>query len=281
MSVLDRVQSAAESLTPSERRLVHAIVAKPRDVALGTATELARRSGVHEATVSRLARKLGFETYSHFRDAVRDEFIVRTDPAVRVRNTLRTARDGDVLADLVSREVEALAVVPDYITPERLRAAAEAIASARKVFIFATGNAETLATMMNRRLRRLALESDVLRGDGRDLAEQSVGMREGDVLLAFAFRRQPRMFAPLLRRARKVGARSVVVAGSVGPALSPVADHLLSAPRSGSPDAFQTLTVPMVVCNALVLATIQIDEKRSLKRLDELGELIEQFEGRS
>jgi DNA-binding MurR/RpiR family transcriptional regulator len=280
MSILDRVQTAADQLTPAEKRLVHAIVAKPREVALGTAADLARRSGVHEATVSRLARKLGFESYSGFRNAVRDEFIVRTDPAVRVRNTLRTSRDGEILGDLISREVEALVAIPDYIEPARLKAAARALASARKIFVFATGNAETLATMMSRRLRRLALECDFLRGDGRDLAEQSVSMRKGDVLLAFAFRRQPRMYAPLLDRARAVGARSIVVAGSIGPSLSPTADHLLSAPRSGDADSFQTLTVPMVVCNALVLATMQIDEARALKRLEELGELIDQFEGR-
>jgi DNA-binding MurR/RpiR family transcriptional regulator len=280
MSILERVQTAADQLTPAEKRLVHAIVAKPREVALGTAAELAQRSGVHEATVSRLARKLGFESYSGFRNAVRDEFIVRTDPAVRVRNTLSTARDGEILGDLISREVEALVAIPDYIEPQRLKAAAKALATARKIFVFATGNAETLATMMSRRLRRLALECDVLRGDGRDLAEQSVSMRKGDVLLAFAFRRQPRMYAPLLDRARAVGARSVVVAGSIGPSLSPAADHLLSAPRSGDTNTFQTLTVPMVICNALVLATMQIDEARALKRLEELGELIEQFEGR-
>ena len=280
MSILDRVQTAADQLTPAEKRLVHAIVAKPRDVALGTAAELARRSGVHEATVSRLARKLGFESYSGFRNAVRDEFIVRTDPAVRVRNTLRSARDGDILGDLISKEIEALVAIPDYIEPMRLKAAAKALASARKIFVFATGNAETLATMMSRRLRRLALECDFLRGDGRDLAEQSVSMRKGDVLLAFAFRRQPRMYAPLLNRARAVGARSIVVAGSIGPGLTPVADYLLSAPRSGDTNTFQTLTVPMVICNALVLATMQIDEARALKRLEELGELIEQFEGR-
>ncbi|MDX0445658.1 MarR family transcriptional regulator, partial [Sinorhizobium medicae] len=64
MLIAERVQTIADTLTPAERRLVKEIIAKPRDVALGTAGELARRSGVHEATASRLARKLGFETYA-------------------------------------------------------------------------------------------------------------------------------------------------------------------------------------------------------------------------
>ena len=41
-------------------------------------------------------------------------------------------------------------------------------AAARKIYVFAAGNAETLAVMMNRRLRRLALDVELLRGDGRE-----------------------------------------------------------------------------------------------------------------
>ncbi len=56
MSILERVQSVAENLTRAEHLLVREIIAKPRDVALGTASSLAQRTGVHEATASRLAK---------------------------------------------------------------------------------------------------------------------------------------------------------------------------------------------------------------------------------
>ena len=91
MSIIERVRGVAETLTPAERQLVKEVIAKPRDIALGTASELARRTGVHEATASRLARKLGFDSYAEFRDAIRDEFIIRTDPATRVRKTLASS----------------------------------------------------------------------------------------------------------------------------------------------------------------------------------------------
>jgi DNA-binding MurR/RpiR family transcriptional regulator len=280
LSILDRMQTMAGQLTASERRLVREVVSKPRDVALGTAAALAKRSGVHEATASRLARKLGFAGYSGFREAIRDELFVRTDPAVRVRNTLQTSPGGDLLAELVTREIEALAALPSFVSFDRLREVAEVVAGARKVYIFATGNAEALAVMMSRRLRRLALEAEVLRGNGRDVAEQIIGLRRDDVLLVFAFRRQPWLYSSLLERGRALGARSVVIAGSIGPALVPAADYVLSAPRSGEPNTFQTLSVPMALCNALVLAIMQSDEQDALRRLEALGELIEDLERR-
>ena len=278
MSVRERITNAADTLTSSERRLIKEILEKPRDVALGTAADLARTAGVHEATASRLARKLGFAKYATFRDAVRDEFIVRTDPAVRVLNTLAHAGEGGVLEELVAQEISALTSVTKYVTSRMLRQAAQLLSKQRKTFIFARGNAEALAVMMERRLRRFGLDVHRLQGDGRDLAEQVLDLRRGDTLLAFAFRRQPRHFGALVERARKVGAPSVVISGSIGPTLLPAPDHLLYAPRAGSTEQFQTLTVPMAICNALILSMAEINKGKSLRRLENLGELIEELE---
>jgi DNA-binding MurR/RpiR family transcriptional regulator len=280
MSIIERVRSVAESLTPAERQLVKEVIAKPRDIALGTASELAQRTGVHEATASRLARKLGFDSYAEFRDAIRDEFIIRTDPATRVRKTLASADRKGLLSNLVDQEVEALTRLPDYVTEDQLAAIAAQLINRRKIFVFATGNAETLAVLLNRRLRRMALDAVLLTGDGRDVAEQILPMDRQDGLILLAFRRQPRLYAPLVERAQKVKALTVAIADSIGPSLSPSADHLLSAPRAGTGDAFQTLTVPMAICNGLVLATARSNGRKSLRYLEGLGELLADFERR-
>jgi DNA-binding MurR/RpiR family transcriptional regulator len=278
MSIVTLVQSVADTLTPSERMLVKEVMARPREIALSTAGELAERAGVHEATASRLARKLGFDSYADFRDAIRDEFIVQTDPAVRMRNTLAQSRGNSLLGGLIAQEIEALTHLPDYIGDDRLKAAARQLTDRRKVFIFARGNAESLAVLMERRLRRMAIDAVLLSGDNRDVAERLLSLNADDALLAFAFRRQPRHYAAVIEHARKVGAFTLAIAGSIGPALTPAADMLLSAPRSGTADGFQTLTVPMAICNGLVLQMAETAERRSLVRLEELGRLISTFE---
>ncbi|MBJ3783824.1 MurR/RpiR family transcriptional regulator [Devosia sediminis] len=278
MSVLERVKEVAESLTPAEQLLVKQVIASPRDIALGTASDLAQRIGVHEATASRLAKKLGYASYAGFRNAIAEEFIVRTDPATRVRNTLVQTSTAGLLSDLVAREVEALAGLERYVDDARLMAAADVLLKARRIYIFARGNAEALAVLVDRRLRRMGRDTVMLDGDGRDLAEQVLGLGAGDAIVGFAFRRQPTHYAPLMQHARNRGAATVVISGSVGPSLVPAADHLLFAPRSGSQDAFQTLTVPMAICNALVLAMAKQDPKASLENLEALGQLIDAFD---
>ncbi len=278
MSIVVRMKDVADRLTPSERRMVQEIVTKPRDAALGTASNLAQATGVHEATASRLARKLGFESYAKFRDALREEFIARTDPATRVQTTLEQTRGADLVAELVAQETAALRALPEYLSADQIAAIADCLHGARKTFIFARGNAETLAVMMERRLRRFGMSVIRLRGDGRDLAEQLVELGDQEALLAFAFRRQPRHYAAVLDHARGRGASTIAIAGAFGPTLSPAADHLISAPRSGRHEGFQSLIVPMTICNALILEMARRDEEHSLRALEDLGELIKRFE---
>lgn len=278
MSVLERVKQAAETLTPAEQLLIKQVIASPRDIALGTASGLAQRIGVHEATASRLAKKLGYPNYAGFRAAIQEEFIVRTDPATRVRNTLQQTSEVGLVTDLIAREMEALAGLQRYLDDTRVIAAARALLEARRIYVFARGNAEALAVLIDRRLRRMGRDTVMLHGDGRDLAEQVLGMTAGDAIVGFAFRRQPTHYTALLNRARKMGAASVVISGSVGPSLVPAADHLLFAPRTGSQDVFQTLTVPMAICNALVLGMAKENPKASLQQLETLGQLIDAFD---
>jgi len=131
---------------------------------------------------------------------------------------------------------------------------------------------------MERRLRRLGIDSHPLSGSPRDLAEQMLTLSANDALLLFAFRRQPPDYERLMHVAAETRAKTVVISGTIGPSLTPSPDVLLSAPRAGMPDSFQTLTVPMAICNAIILALAERRGPDALATLDRLGDLIAKFE---
>ncbi|NJR13102.1 MAG: MurR/RpiR family transcriptional regulator [Phyllobacteriaceae bacterium] len=233
MSIMDRIQSAAQSLTPSERRLIEAIVGAPQQAALGTALDLARGAEVHEATVSRLVRKLGFDSYSTFRSALQIEFIPTQETATRLEKSLGSADEHALLGALVAQEIAALARVESFVSMDMIHAVAAKLMAARRIHVFGRGNAEILALMMVKRFRRFGCDVQMLSGDLRDLAEQALGFGEGDVVLGFAFRRPPRGYAALIESAREAGASTIVVAGLSGAMLTPAPDILLSARAPG------------------------------------------------
>lgn len=276
-SMVERIQAIADSLTATEQKLVSALMTAPREVAIGTSSEFAARIGVHEATTSRLAKKLGFVSYAGFRDALRHEYLRDAAPAERISATLNDARLQGFLPLLVASEIAALSALTDHVKDQQIMNAAEAL-NRDRVFIYGHGNASALSELMERRLRRLGIVSHRLDGNRRDLAEQALTLGEHDTLLLFAFRRQPPDYSHLMGVATEVGAKTVVISGTTGPSLTPRPDILLSAPRAGMPDSFQTLTVPMAICNAVILALASLRGDEAMVALDRLGELIAKFE---
>lgn len=271
--IIAKIQSRSATLTQAEARLVEELMRVPREIALATSADFAARVGVHEATTSRLARKLDFPSYSAFRDALRREFLRQSDPADRMSATL-SAAGGQPLSHLIAVESAAIADLAIHVSDTAIAAAAEAL-NGRRIFLFAHGHATALADLAERRLRRMGIEVRVLSGNPRDLAEQSLALAAGDALILFAFRRQPRGYAPLVQIARDLGVVTLALSDTLGPALVPPCDRLLAAPRGGLPGSFQTLTVPMLILNALILA---LGGRAGTGALDRLGDLMDRFE---
>jgi DNA-binding MurR/RpiR family transcriptional regulator len=276
-TLVERVQDVAGNLTETEQRLISELLKAPREIALGTSSEFAARLGVHEATTSRLSRKLGFAGYAQFRAHLREEFLRGSAPASRISTTLDDTRSQGFLPLLIEREISALAAISDHVADERIVEAAKLL-DCNRVFIYGHGNAETLVVLAERRLRRLGITTQRLTGTRRDLAEQMLTLGPSDAVLLFAFRRQPPDYVHVMEVAHDVGAPTVTISGTIGPALQPKPHLLLSAPRAGSHDSFQTLTVPMALCNAVILALADRRGSDALAKLDRLGGLIAKFE---
>lgn len=278
MTVFERFQNVVDVLTPNEKLLVRTIIESPTSAALSTAGDLAKTVGVHEATASRLAKKLGYDSYAAFRGALRNEFIPTKDAATRFEKTMVATDGHSILGDIARQETQALERIEDFIKPDQIERVASKLMSAKRLFIYGYGNAETLALMLHKRFRRFGADVHKLEANPRGLAEQVLGFGPGDVVLSFAFRRVPHSYVPLMESAKAAGAETIVIADSVGATLIPQPDHMLAAPRSGEADGFQTLTVPMTICNALVIAAGHTQKQRSLKQLERLGQLIERFQ---
>lgn len=276
MDLTERIDLHHGELTEADRRLVKEILASPEEVAFLPAGQLARRAGVHEASAVRLAKKLGYAGYPALRSAVQADLRSRIDPASRIRRRLSEVGGEGLLASLVSDEIHLLGQVLDQVEQPELDRAAQALVSAKTVYLFGHGHATSLVDLADRRLRRLGIHTVRLVGDDRELAELVVAMSAGDVLLAFALRTEPSALPVVLQRAGEVGAVRVLIGDVLGPLVRPSPEVLLAASR-GSEDRFQSLLVPMVLLDALVLCTANLDEERALHHLSSISELIERF----
>ncbi len=276
MRFSELLEQHQDQLTAADQRVVRELLANPTEAAFLSATGLAERGSVHPATVVRLAQKLGFSGYPQLKAELQAEVLDSSHPAERLRHRLEHVKQGSILADIIASEITALHELADQNPEPEINAAARALMGARQVFLFAQGNATTLVELMDRRLRRSEFRTLILRQQGRDLAEHVLAMGPEDVVLNFAFHSIPAGLTPLLQHAARIGATSILITDILGPLVKPRPEIVIAAKR-GLAEEFLTLTVPMAICNALILTIARLDQGRSLKALGRLAELTDKF----
>jgi DNA-binding MurR/RpiR family transcriptional regulator len=260
--------------TDSDKELIREVLGNPQEAAFLTAAELGARAGVHESTAVRLAQKLGFQGYREMRRRLREDLMDTVDSAERIRRRLGGA---EVLAPLVADEIAALQELLNTVSQEQLNRAADLLIAAERVFLFARGHATALVEYTDRRLRRSGFRTVDLRGRGRELAEQILTLGAKDAVLAFGMRnRQPGLEA-LLEQCVEQGVPSVVISDSLGPLIRPKPTVLLWA-RRGVEGQFQSHSVSLTICTALILTIAVRDGGRTYASLDKLGPLLHRYE---
>lgn len=279
MSFKDRVEECFSSLTQSDILIVTELKSHPVDAALWKGEDVARRVGVHPSAATRLAQRLGYRGYLELREDLRvdrEALLTGSGAGDRFRNELEEVGDATILESLLSAEVDSLSALRKHVQQSQIDQVADALARAKRVHVYARGNAGVLAELMVRRMRRFGIPTTELSGDTRDLAEKTLQIARGDVVVVFAFRKAPATLPTLLKSVRGAEATTVLVTDTLH-MLTPTPDLVLSAPR-GTTDGFASLTVPMAVTNAVVLTMAARHAHTVLPALDRLDSLINSFE---
>lgn len=270
MSFKNVVEKYAGKLTEADNNLIQELMRNPQEASFLTASDLATRTGVHESTAIRLAQKLGFEGYPELRKALQQDLLDTVDSSERIQRRLEEAND---LTVLVADEISAYHELLQSVSQSQIDQAAKILIDAEHVYLFARGHATALLEYVDRRLRRAGMYTIDLRHRGRDMAEHIINLNPKDALLAFAFRKKQRELETLLSQIKPEGVPSIVISDSLGPVIRPKPTLLISA-RRGAEGKFQSHSIPMTICSALILAIAKLDAGRTYESLEKLDELI-------
>lgn len=278
MTLIDRIKAQSKRLTQADQKLIATMLENRAEAAFLSGPQLSQRASVHEATVTRLAQKLGYRGFPDLRAQLQREVLDDQDAATRMRRSVAKVEHGDFLTDLIAAEISALETLARSVPQSDVDLAADMIFEGRRVFVFGQGHAQSVAGFLQRRLDRFGMTTIALTGRGRDIAERMVSMDKSDVVIALAFRKQPQSYAPLVQHARRVGARTILISDLAGPLMEPVADLMLAAPRGRSGSEFQTPTIPFAIVNGIVLTIAGRHEREVIGRLEKLSELFNDFD---
>lgn len=262
-------------LTKSEKRIANYLNQNQDEAAFLSAGEIAERLQLSEATMVRFARTLGFDSYPAMRVALQDSFRHRLTHSSRLRSRLDDLREaGDIFERLVASEIDYLTEALQTVDRTALNAAVELLRTHQRVFVFGLGPSLSLVDLLEIRLTRSARHVIPLNTSGREMLEPMLLMNGSDLLITIAFFNLTPDLQMVLDYANQQKTPVILLTDTLGPMVGDKADIVLAA-RRGPVSAFHSLTVPMTILNALLLALSSVDQEKVMTNLDKLDQLRE------
>lgn len=275
----ERINTAYGELTESERKICDILRDIPGEIAVMTGKELATRSGVSTATVSRLFQRLGYASYDQARRAARDLRASGSILHLFDSDVGDGAEPGRLVARHLADEARAMELTLSMLNPATAREIAQALAGARRVWCVGFRNSHALAEYAATLLSAQRPDVEVLAHGGRSLAERVAAIGPGDVAVVFAMRRRMAHFTPLMQALHDSGAQTVLLCDRSLRRPAPRAGWtLVCAVETAQP--IDCYAGPFALIRLLALLTLRSREpaaRQMLARVDrlhrQLGEL--------
>jgi DNA-binding MurR/RpiR family transcriptional regulator len=260
-------------LTKSEKRIANYLNQNQDEAAFLSAGDIAKRLQLSEATMVRFARNLGFESYPSMRVALQENFRHRLTHSARLRSRLDDLREaGDIFERLVASEISFLTESLQTLDRKALNQAVQLLSTHQRIFVFGLGPSVSLVDLLEIRLTRSLRHVISLRTSGKELLEPLLLMGKTDLMIAIAFFNLTPALQIVLEQANELKVPVILVTDTLGDQVGKKANVVLSA-RRGPVSSFHSLTIPMTIINALLLAVSLADQKRVMNNLDNLDRL--------
>ena len=253
--ILEKIRQVYPQLTRSQKKLADFIADSYQEAAFMTASRLARRLNVNEATVIRFAQRLGYRGYPQL---IRDvQAIVQEELKAPGQPEALAAPEEPFLASL-SNEVEHLQRAVSHVSPEVARRLMALLRSRRRIYVVGQGESYYLAGLLATGLAGLGMDARVMAGDPQSLALAIADLQETDAFIGLAASRESPELARAIVVAREHGARTLAVTWSPISKPAQAADLALTCPADG------LFLVPSVAAiatflDALVQALASVD----------------------
>ncbi|MDT8365840.1 MAG: MurR/RpiR family transcriptional regulator [bacterium] len=264
------VRGRPPELTPTQRKVLDFILKQPEKAVFLTATDLARKLNISDTSIVRLAQALGYSGFPHLKRRLREYIQPKITTVDRLGETVERAElVGDVLASVLSKDLNNLRTTLEETDPEIFGMFVEEMASAKRIFIIALRSTHCLGNFMASALRFLGREVILLVPGTGEMWDQLRDLGPKDVFIGMAFPRYTRLTVQVMDYARDQGARVLAITdGELSP-LNRSAHFSLYVPYEIE-SYIESFTSALSLVNALVTALAFQSRADTLQILSEM-----------
>ncbi|MGM0832163.1 MurR/RpiR family transcriptional regulator [Halomonas qinghailakensis] len=262
-SFVTLVKAALPTLHPTERRLAEFILNFPGELASYTATELANLAGVSNATITRFVKKLGYRSFEEARQHVRDN---REEGAALLRvEGHEDDRSDSLLYRHIHQGIKNLEHASQHFSQSMLDEVANAMLSARKVWVVGFRSSHPFAEYLNWQIMQVIENTALLPRAGETLAESLVSMTSDDCVILFGLKRRTADLDTLLTQIASSHANVLYITDESAPENNQVSWHAVC--RTAAPGPLFNHVAVLSMCHFLATRVIELSGAEGRHRM--------------
>lgn len=271
-TVLELIRRSFSSLTPTEKKVAHALMARYPAAGLAGVSELAAASKTSTASVVRLVQKLGFDGVASFHAALLAELSSReAGPRDRLASAVDPA--SGILSGLSAALADSVASIAETVPVAEYDAAVTLLATTQHRVVMMGGRvSQAWAEMFATYVARTRRDVSVLSRDQSRRTASLLDLSSKHVLVAFDFRRYDPETVRVVEEAHRRHATVILVTDLwLSPAAS-YADIVLPV-AVDVPSPFDTSLTALALVECLTWSIVQRRGADGAERMREWDEL--------
>ena len=186
-TIVETLHRIYQDFSKQEKRVADVILDAPGELGLYSASELAERADVSNATITRFVRRAQFSSYEELRLAARE---ARSwgSPLFQAGPVTSTG-DNDFLSEFLKAETHNLAQALNSLVPSEIDEMAEALIAARNLVFMGFRNSHFLASYARNQFLQFRSGTRISPGPGETITESTADLTSEDVVLVIGVRR--------------------------------------------------------------------------------------------
>ena len=277
LTLAKRLKTEMDSFTPRQRGLAEFILQNPESLAFLTITDLARKVGISEATITRFCSILGYQGYAHLcrevQQAIQSELsMVGRFQLVRSMGPRFVGpRSPSAFERVLSNEIENLINLTRNIRTAEFYRCIDLMAAADQICIVGAMASVSLANYFSYMLEKIFPRVALLHGHGSTASAVCNSLTRHSIVFLISFPRYPRVTLELGQLAMQRGAQLIAITNSPVSPVVPLATITFLIPV-GIVSFVDAYAAPIAFINALVTGLSERNPKatqRSLNIFDE------------
>lgn len=276
--LLNRVNERYGSLSKGQKLLATYITDNYDKAAFLTAAKLGQAVGVSESTVVRFAAQLGYKGYPEFQRAMGELVQNKLHAVHRMEDVYGRISQSEILETVLKSDMERIKNTLEYIDEQAFDLAVDMILNARHIYVLGIRSCAPLAEFMAFYLNMMFDDVRLLHtSSSSELLEQMVRIGKDDVMIGISFPRYSIRTLKAMELANSRSARVITLTDNVHSPMNLYSSCNLIA-KSDMSSILDSLTAPLSVINALLLAICMKKQGEVVKTLEMLEQVWEEYQ---